>query len=68
MVVFKLKNLLEKNKMSRYRLEQITNWNNKRVKALYKGTVKVVSIKEIETICSLFNCNLTDFIEYKKDD
>ena len=67
MVIFKLEQLLAKNKMSRYRLEQLTNWNHKRVKALCKGTVKVLSLEEIKTICTIFDCSLIDFVEFKKE-
>ena len=67
MVIFKLEDLLLKNKMSRYKLEQLTNWNHKRVKALCKGKVKVITHVEIETLCTIFNCTLTDIVEFKKE-
>lgn len=66
MVIFKLDDLLKKNKMSRYKFNQLTEWNYKRIKAYCTGTVKAISVAEIEKICTLFDCEITDVIEFKK--
>lgn len=66
MIVFRFKELLKKNNMSRYKFQQITQWNYKRINSYYFGTAKVISIAEIETICKMFNCEITDLIELKK--
>ena len=67
MVVFKVKDLLEKNKMSRYKLRQYTNFSYQRVNDYYFGRVKDIKASEINTLCKLFKCNVQDLIEYKKD-
>ena len=65
MVKIKVKNLLEKNKMSRYKFKQLTQWNQARVNAFYFGTVKQITIVELETMCKLFKCDIQDIIEIK---
>ncbi|MBE5821962.1 MAG: helix-turn-helix transcriptional regulator [Clostridiales bacterium] len=67
MVIFKLKELLEKNNMSRYKLRQYTNFSYSRVNDYYFGRVKDIKASEINTLCKLFKCNIQDIIEYKKD-
>lgn len=67
MVVFKVKELLEKNKISRYKLRQYTSLSYERVNDYYFGKVKALKIEEIEQLCEIFNCNIQDIIEYKKN-
>lgn len=66
MIVFKIKELLEKNDVTRYKFQQLTKWNYKRINAYYFGEAKLVTIDELETICKLFNCKISDIIEFKK--
>jgi putative transcriptional regulator len=66
MVTFKLKELLIKNNMSRYKLRQYTGLTYERVNQFYFGTAKALKIEEIEILCKTLNCNITDIIEYKK--
>ena len=65
MVVYKVKNLLEKNKMSRYKFQQLTQWNNKRINAFYFGTARQITVSELETISKIFKCKVQDIIEIK---
>ena len=65
MIVFKVKNLLEKNKMSRYKLRQYTTLSYDRVNDYYFGRVKSIKVDELNQLCKLFNCNVQDIIEYK---
>ena len=67
MVVIKLKELLEKNKMSRYKLRQYTEMTYPRVNDYYFGRVKDIKVSEIEMLCKLFHCKIQDLVEYKKD-
>lgn len=66
MVVFKIKNLLEKNNMSRYKLRQYTGFSYTRVNDYYFGRVKDIKVSEVEILCKLFNCKIEDIVEYKK--
>ena len=67
MIKFKIKELLEKQKISRYKLRQYTNLTYERVNDYYFGRVKAIKVEELEELCKLFNCNTQDIIEYKKN-
>ena len=67
MVVFKVKELLEKNNMSRYKLEKYSNLSYERVNDYYFGRVKAIKVEELEELCNLFNCNTQDIVEFKKN-
>ena len=60
---FKIKEQLESNRMSRYKLQQLTNWNYKRINAFYKGEVIEIKVEELETLCKIFACKIGDLIE-----
>ena len=64
MVVFKVKELLEKHKISRYKLRQYTNLSYDRVNDYYFGRVKSIKVEELEQLCEIFNCNTQDIVEY----
>ncbi len=66
MVIFKIKQLLEKNNMSRYKLRQYTGFSYTRVNDYYFGRVKDIKTSEIDILCELFNCEIKDIVEYKK--
>lgn len=65
MVIFKVKNLLEKNKMSRYKMRQYTGFSYTRVNDYYFGRVKDIKVSEIDILCKLFKCRIEDIVEYK---
>ena len=60
---FKIKELLESNRMSRYKLQKLTNWNYKRINAFYLGNVNEIKVKELEVLCDIFACKIEDLIE-----
>ena len=66
MIIFRIKDLLEKNKMSRYKLRQYTGFTYTRVNDYYFGRVKDIKTSEIEILCKLFHCKIEDLFEYKK--
>lgn len=67
MIIFKVKELLEKNDISRYKLQQLTNWNYKRVNSYYFGKVVSLNVEELNLLCEIFKCKIQDIIEYKKE-
>ena len=67
MIKFKIKEMLDKKKITRYKLQQLTNWNYKRVNAYYKGEVVNITVDELNKFCSLFKCKVQDLIEYQED-
>lgn len=66
MIQFKVKDLLNKNKMSRYKLRQYTSFSYDRVNQFYFGTAKAIKTEELEILCKIFKCNTIDIIEYKE--
>lgn len=66
MLVFHIKELLEKNKISRYKMRIYLDWSYSRVNDYYFGRVKSIKAEEIIQLCNLFNCNVKDLFEYKK--
>lgn len=66
MVKIKIKDLMKKRDISRYKLQQLTNWNYKRINNLYFSRVKHITLEEIETICNILNCNIEDIIIIEK--
>ena len=66
MVEFKVKQLLEKHNMSRYKLRQYTSLSYERVNDYYFGRVKSIKVEELEELCQVFKCNTQDIVEYKK--
>ena len=66
MVIFKVKQLLVKNNMSRYKLRQYTSLSYERVNDYYFSRVKAIKTEELEELCEVFNCNTQDIVEYKK--
>lgn len=58
--------MLEKQKLSRYKLRQYTSLSYERVNDYYFGRVKAIKVEELEELCKLFNCEIQDIIEFKK--
>lgn len=67
MIIFNVKNLMEQQNITRYRLQKLTNWNYKRINAYYFNKVISINVNELETLCDIFDCELPDLIERKKD-
>lgn len=66
MIIFKIKDLMDKHNITRYRLQKLTNWNYKRINAYYFGRVLSITVSELEELCKIFNCSISDLIEFKK--
>lgn len=66
MVQLKLKEILEKKKVSRYRLQLLMNLNYPRINQLYKNTAKNISFEEIEILTDVLDCSIADLIEKSK--
>lgn len=63
MIKITIQELMDKKDISRYKLQQLTNWNYKRINALYFSKVKHITLEEIETLCNILNCNIEDIIK-----
>lgn len=67
MIIFKVKELLEKNKISRYKLRQYTDLSYVRVNDYYFNRVKSIKVDELEQLCDVFDCDIQDIMEVKKE-
>lgn len=65
MVNLKLKELLDKKKISRYRLQLLTNLNYPRINQLYKNTAKNISFEELDILTTTLDCSISDLVEKK---
>lgn len=65
MIKFKVNELLKKHKMSRYKLRQYTGFTYERVNQFYFGNAKNIKLEELDMLCKIFNCTVSDIIEYK---
>lgn len=66
MIQITIQKLMKDNNISRYKLQQLTNWNSKRINAIYFSEVKQLTLEEMEKLCSIFNCNIQDIINIEK--
>lgn len=66
MVKITIKDLMAERNISRYRLQQLTNWNLKRINNLYFSKIKHITLEEIEKLCSILNCDVKDIISIEK--
>lgn len=65
MIIFKIKELLEKNQMSRYKLQQYTDFTIERINDYYFGRVQFIKTTDLEIFCKIFKCKVEDIIEFK---
>ncbi len=66
MIKFKIKELLEKNNISRYKLEKYSNMSYRRINDYYFNRVTFIKVEELDELCKIFNCNIQDLLEFKK--
>lgn len=62
MVNITIKDLMSEKNISRYKLQQLTNWNYKRINALYFSRVKYITLEEIEKLSNILNCDIQDIV------
>ena len=67
MVILKLKEVLEEKKISRYRLQLLTNFNYSRINQLYKNTAKNISLDELDILTKVLECSISDLLEKKSE-
>ena len=66
MINFKLDKLLKKKKLSRYKLEQYTGISLRRINNYFFGDAKTLKVEELDILCKVLECNITDIVEYNK--
>ena len=68
MIRIKLSELLGKNKMTRKALAELVGVRPNTIGDLYNESVKRIDIEVINDICNVLDCDLSDLLEYVKDD
>jgi putative transcriptional regulator len=64
MIKLKLSDLLGKHKMTQKALAEKTGIRPGTVSKMYYEEIKRIDIMHLDSICELFECQLTDLIEY----
>ena len=67
MIQLKLKEYLDKNDITRYRLEQLTGIRYSVITKYYHNTVMRYDSDILNRICNALNCKICDIIEYIPD-
>lgn len=67
MIKIKLSNLLGKHKMTQSALAKATHIRPATISKMYYEESKRLDLSQINSICSVFNCEISDLIEYIPD-
>lgn len=67
MIKIKLCELMGREKMTRKRLSELTGIRPNTIGDLYREDVKKVDLHTLDQICSVFNCSVSDVLEYIPD-
>lgn len=64
MIKIKLSDLLGKNKMTQKALAEATRIRPATISKMYYEETKRVDIDQLNRICDVFNCEISDLLEY----
>lgn len=67
MIRIKLSELLGKQKMTQAALAKATNIRPATISKMYYEESKRLDISQLNRICNVFNCEISDLIEYVPD-
>ncbi len=67
MIKIKLSDLLGKNKMTQKALAELAHIRPATVSKMYYEETKRVDISQLNNICRVFNCEISDLLEYIPD-
>ena len=65
MVQLKLKEILQKDNISRYELQKRTGLKYPRINQLYKNEAKNISFIELDILTNALKCSISDLISKK---
>ncbi len=68
MIKIKLSDLLGKHKMTQKTLSNMTNIRPATISKMYYEEVKRIDIKQLNSICKAFDCEISELLEYIPDD
>lgn len=67
MIRIKLSEVLGKNKMTRKHLSELIGVRPNTIGDLYNEKVKKIDIETLNKICEVFECDISDILEYQKE-
>ena len=67
MVRIKLSDLLGKHKMNQKTLSRLTNIRPATISKMYYEEIKRIDVKQLDSICKAFNCEISELLEYIPD-
>lgn len=67
MVIIKLSNLLEEKKLTHREFSRLTGIRHPTVSAMCNNNVKHIPLDNLDIICKVLECDITDILELKKD-
>ena len=67
MIKIKISDLLGKNKMTQSSLAKQANITPATVSKMYYEEIKRIDIKHLNNICKVFNCEISELLEYIPD-
>jgi len=68
MIKIKLSDLLGKHKMTQKSLAEQANIRPATVSKMYYEEVKRIDVKHLNNICKVFNCEISELLEYIPDE
>ena len=68
MIKFKLSNLLGEHKMTQKALADITRIRPATVSKMYYEEIKRIDIKQLDSLCKAFDCEISELLEYIPDE
>ena len=68
MIRIKLSDLLGKHKMSQKALSNLTNIRPATISKMYYEESKRLDIEQLNSICNVFKCEISDLLEYIPDE
>ena len=68
MIRIKLCELMGREKMTRKKLSELTGIRPNTIGDLYIEDIKKIDIQALDKICSVFQCDISDVLEYIPDD
>lgn len=68
MIRIKLSDLLGKHKMTQKTLAELAHIRPATVSKMYYEETKRIDIKQLNNMCKVFNCEISELLEYVPDD
>lgn len=68
MIKIKLSDLLGKHKMTQKALAELTHIRPATISKMYYEETKRIDINQINRICGVFKCEISDLLEYMPDE